>query len=114
MTTRRNSSLAESEKTVLAMPGTRLKVHIGKDGAVDNETVNVSKSAKDEIVWSSDGEAFTVDFPVSPFGVPSFEVKRGQDKSSGPVRQDAGVGYYPYYITIGGGKTVDPGVNVKP
>ena len=43
MTARRNSSLAETEKTVLAMPGARLKVHIGMDGAVDNETVNVSK-----------------------------------------------------------------------
>ena len=114
MTARRDSSLAETQKTVLAMPGGRLKVHIGTDGAVDNVTVNVSKSAKDEIIWRSDGEAFTVDFPVSPFGVQSFDVKKGQDKSSGPVRPDVGVGYYPYYITIGGGKTVDPGVNVKP
>lgn len=111
MSSKRNSAL----KTVLPMPGAQRTVHIGSDGSVDNETVNVSKSAGDVIVWHSDGEEFSIYFPVSPFESQKFDVVRPQDQSSGRVRPDAGVGYYPYYITIvGKGKSVDPGVDVKP
>jgi hypothetical protein len=107
------------DKKVLTMPGSKHGVHIGSDGAVDNETVNLSKQAGDEIVWQSNGEAFSIYFPVSPFGRQTgqqrFEVMRGGEVSSGPVRPDAGVGYYPYYITIvRSGASTDPGVDVKP
>jgi hypothetical protein len=104
------------ETKVLTMPGTKLTVHIGADGSVDNETVNLSKKAGDEIVWQSNGEGFDVYFPVSPFEGKKFSVSKGSPQaSSGRVRADAGVGYYPYYITITKtGMTGDPGVNVKP
>ena len=33
-------------------------VHVGQGCEVDNEVVNIGKSAGDEVVWSSDGDAF--------------------------------------------------------
>jgi hypothetical protein len=107
----------QHDMNVLTMPGTQLAlaVHIGSDGSVDNETVNLSKQAGEEIVWHSNGEEFEITFPVSPFKTQQFNVMSRQSTHSGPVRSDAGVGYYPYYITITSkGAIGDPGVNVKP
>src|ERR1700758_282653 len=91
------------ETKAAANAANQRNVHINSDGSVDNDTVNVSKGAGDEILWQSNGEAFTIYFPVSPFESDRFEVQRGQYRASGPIRPNAGVGYYPYYINIVGG-----------
>ena len=74
--------------------GRGLPVNIHRGGEVDNEMVNVSKSAGDEIVWYSDGDEFTVSFPTSPFDASTFHVPAGGTASSGPVRSNAALGHY--------------------
>jgi hypothetical protein len=94
--------------------GRALPVHIGQGGEVDNEVVNVSKSAGDEVVWSSDGDPFTISFPTSPFAASTFHVPAGGSASSGPVAAGAGVGHYQYFISDDNdGQGGDPGVNIK-
>ncbi len=94
--------------------GRALPVHIGQGGEVDNEVVNVSMSAGDEIVWSSDGDAFTISFQTSPFATSTFHVPAGGSASSGPVRPGAGIGHYPYFISDDNdGKGADPDVDVR-
>lgn len=94
--------------------GRALTVHVGQGCEVDNEVVNVSKSAGDEIVWSSDGDAFTVSFQSSPFTASTFRVPAGGSASSGAVRPAAGIGRYQYFISDDSdGKGADPEVNVK-
>ena len=73
---------------------------------------NVQKSAGDVEVWFSDGDAFTIHFPVSPFGASSFQVRAG---SPGPVRPDVSPDQYYHFITDNTtGQSADPDVNVKP
>ena len=94
--------------------GRSLPVHVGQGCEVDNEVVNVSKSAGDEVVWSSDGDAFTITFQTSPFAASTFHVPAGGSTSSGPVRVGAGIGHYPYFISDDNdGKGADPDVDVR-
>jgi hypothetical protein len=58
--------------TLHVSAGRGLPVHICQGGEVDNEVVNVSKSAGDELVWSSDGDGFTITFQTSPFAASTF------------------------------------------
>jgi hypothetical protein len=81
---------------------------------VDNEVVSVSKSAADEVVWSSDGDAFTITFQTSPFAASTFHVPAGGSTRSGPVRVGAEIGRYPYLIGDDNeGKGVDPDLDVR-
>jgi len=92
-----------------------LPVHIRQDGEVDNEIVNLSKSAGDEIVWFSSGDPFTVHFPMSPFADQTFNVPAGGTASSGPPRPDASIDRYQYFITnLALAMSADPGVDVRP
>jgi hypothetical protein len=94
--------------------GRALPVHVGQGGEVDNEVVNVSKSAGDEVVWSSDGDAFTISFQTSPFAASTFHVPAGGNASSGPVRAGAGIGHYQYFISDdNNSQGADPGVDIK-
>lgn len=98
-----------------ATPGKPLPVHIHRDGEVDNELVNVRKSENEEVVWYSDGDEFAIHFPVSPFAEQTFRVPAGGCISSGPVKPDAPIDYYQYFITnVALAKSADPGLNVKP
>lgn len=102
------------QPTLRVFAGRGLPVRIGQGGEVDNEMVNVSRSAADEIVWSSDGDEFTISFPTSPFARSEFHVPAGGSASSGPVRPGAALGRYPYFISDdNNGKGADPDVNVK-
>jgi hypothetical protein len=92
-----------------------LAVHIRQDGEVDNEIVNLSKSAGDEIVWHSSGDPFSVFFPVSPFKEQTFHIAAGETVHSGPPRPDASIDRYQYFITnLTLAKSADPGVDIKP
>ena len=94
--------------------GRALPVHIGQGGEVDNEVVNVGKSIGDEVVWSSDGDEFTISFQTSPFAASTFHVPAGGSASSGPVRSGAGIGRYQYFVNDdSNGKGADPDVDVR-
>jgi hypothetical protein len=98
-----------------ATPEKKLPVHIRHDGEVDNELVNVRKSENEEVVWYSDGDEFTIRFTVSPFAEQTFHVPAGGCTSSGPVKPEAPIDYYQYFITnVALAKSADPGLNVKP
>jgi hypothetical protein len=91
-----------------------LPVHIHQGGDVDNEVVNVSKSAGDELVWYSEDDPYTVTFQTSPFAISTFHVPAGGSVSSGPVAAGAGVGQYPYFISDDNtGQGGDPGLDVR-
>ena len=93
----------------------KLPVHIRRNGEVDNELVNVSKSEGDELVWYSTGDEFTIEFPITPFNDYKFVVPPGGSKGSGPIRDDAPVTRYFYNVTNTAlAMSADPGVNVKP
>ena len=99
--------------------GHELPVHIRKDGQVDNEIVNVwrSQHEKDEIVWISEGDEFSIEFPPnsSPFDAHHFDVPAGGAVHSGPARDDAASGSYQYFVTnVALAMSADPGVNIKP
>jgi hypothetical protein len=92
-----------------------LPVHIRQDGEVDNEVVNLRRCVGDEILWQSEGGEFTIDFPNTPFQERTFHVPAGGSVSSGPVRPDASIDYFQYYITnVALAKSADPGVSIKP
>ena len=94
--------------------GRALPVHVGQNCEVDNEVVNVSRSAGDEVVWSSDGDDLTISFQTSPFAASTFHVPAGGSASSGPVRPGAGIGHYQYFISDDNdGRGADPDVNIK-
>ena len=94
--------------------GRALPVHIGQGGEVDNEVVNVSMSAGDEIVWSSDGDELTISFQTSPFAASTFHVPAGGSASSGAVKPGAALGRYPYFISDDSdGKGADPDVDIR-
>lgn len=68
-----------------------------------------------KIVWSSDGDAFTISFQTSPFAASTFHVPAGGSASSGPVRPGAGIGRYQYFISDDSeGRGADPGVDIRP
>jgi hypothetical protein len=100
--------------TVQLFAGRVLPVHIGQGGEVDNEVVNVSRSASDEVIWSSGGDEFTISFQTSPFAASTFHVSAGGSTGSGPVRPGAAVGRYQYFIIDDSdGKGADPDVDVR-
>lgn len=101
--------------TSRVVAGQGLPVHLRRGGEVDNEVVNVRKSAGDEVVWVSDGDEFTISFPVNPFAASSFHVPAGGSASSGPVGSDASPDHYRYFITDKtDGRSADPSLIVKP
>src|SRR6476646_10122175 len=69
--------------------GRTLPVCVSQGGEVDNEAVNVSRSASDEVVWTSHGDEFTISFQTSPFAASTFHIPAGGGVSSGPVRAGA-------------------------
>jgi hypothetical protein len=93
----------------------QLPVHIHQDCDVDNEVVNVRKAAGDEIVWSSEGDEFIIEFPITPFARDKFVVPARGSVKSGPVRADAPITLYRYGITnVALAMSADPGLDVKP
>ena len=99
--------------TLQVSAGRGLPVH-SQGGEVDNEVVNVSRSAGDEVVWSSDGDGFTISFQATPFAASTFQVPAGGSASSGPVRPGAALGRYPYFISDDSdGKGADPDVDIR-
>jgi hypothetical protein len=100
--------------TLQVCAGRGLPVRISQGGEVDNEVVNVSRSTGDEVVWSSDGDEFSISFQTSPFATSTFHVPAGGSASSGPVRPAAALGRYQYYISDdSNGEGADPEVNIK-
>jgi hypothetical protein len=100
--------------TLQVSAGRGLPVHISQGGEVDNEVVNVSRSAADEVVWSSDGDEFTISFQTSPFAASTFHVPAGGSASSGAVKPGAALGRYPYFISDDSdGKGADPDVDIR-
>jgi hypothetical protein len=92
----------------------KLPVHIHKNAEVDNEVVNLRKSMGEELEWFSDGDEFTVEFPISPFQETSFVVPAGGSVGSGPIRPDAPITKYYYNVTnVALAMSADPGVNIK-
>jgi hypothetical protein len=113
-----SSSTAQSEKEkcyhIAASPA-KLPVHIRPDGEVDNEIVNLRRCVGDEIIWSAEGADFTIDFPSTPFEENRFHVLAGESVSSGPVRPDAPIDRFQYFITnVALAKSADPGADIKP
>ena len=93
----------------------QLPVHIHQDCGVDNEVVNIIKSAGDEVVWSSEGDEFIIEFPFTPFARNKFVVPARGSVNSGPVRSDAPITLYQYGITnVALAMSADPGLNIKP
>lgn len=92
-----------------------LPIHVHQDGEVDNEHVNVRKSQREEIEWHSEGDELRIDFTVSPFEEHSFHVPAGGSVCSGPVRDNAPIDRYQYFITnISLAKSADPIIEIKP
>ena len=105
----------KEERSTQEINGAKLPVHIRPDGDVDNGVVNVRKSAKDEVVWYSEGDEFEVHFPTTPFVDDTFLVPAGGSRSSGPALPSASIGHYEYFITsVALAKSADPGVDIKP
>lgn len=95
--------------------GENLPVRIREGGEVDYDVVNLRQSTDDQIIWKSLGRAFTVHFPNTPFNDDTFPVSAGGKAYSGPVRPDAPIGYYKYFVTdIAMAKSADPGANIVP
>jgi hypothetical protein len=93
----------------------KLPIHIYQACEVDNEVVNVRKSAGDEVVWSSEGDEFIVEFPITPFARNKFVVPAKGSVNSGPVRPDAPITLYRYGITnVALAMSADPDLDVKP
>lgn len=92
----------------------KLPVHIRKNAEVDNELVNLRKSMGEEMEWHSDGDEFTVEFPISPFQETAFVVPPGGSVGSGPIRPDAAITKYFYNVTnVALAMSADPGVDIK-
>lgn len=93
----------------------QLPIHIREDGEVDNEVVNIRKSLQEEVIWHSDGAEFSIHFPTTPFAYDTFHIPAGGSASSGPVRHDAAIDRYQYFITnVALAKSADPVLAVKP
>jgi hypothetical protein len=94
--------------------GVQLPVHIRRECDVDNEVVNLRQSRGDEIVWYSENDEFTVQFPITPFDCDTFVVPAGGSACSGPVRDDAPITNYLYNIkNVALAMSADPGVDVR-
>ena len=105
----------KEERGTQEINAAKLPVHIRQDGDVDNEVVNVRKSAKDEVVWYSEGDEFKVYFPTTPFEDDTFQVPAGGSASSGPAIPNASTGRYEYFVTnVALAKSADPGIDIKP
>jgi hypothetical protein len=92
----------------------KLPVHI-RHNDVDNEVVNLRKCEGDELVWFSGGDAFVIEFPITPFADKKFRVPAGGSVGSGPIRDDAPMTTYLYSVTnVALAMSADPGVNIKP
>lgn len=71
----------------------KLPVHIHPNGDVDNEIVNLRKSVDEQVTWYSEGDEFTIQFPVSPFANDTFVVPAGGSVSSGRLKADAALDF---------------------
>jgi hypothetical protein len=92
----------------------KLPVHIHNNADVDNEIVNLRMSMGEELEWHSDGDEFTVEFPITPFAQSSFVVPPGGSVGSGPIRPDAPITRYFYNVTnVALAMSADPGVDIK-
>jgi hypothetical protein len=92
-----------------------LPIHLREDGEVDNEVVNLRKSFNEQVIWHSDGAEFSIHFPTTPFEQDTFHVPAGGSTGSGPVRHDAAIDSYQYFITnVALAKSADPILVVKP
>jgi hypothetical protein len=117
MNTQNNTAAQSQEEKCYHIAATpaKLPVHIRQDGEVDNEIVNLRRCVGDEIVWQAEGADFTIDFPNTPFEENRFHVPAGGSASSGPVRPDASIDRYQYFITnVALAKSADPGADIKP
>jgi hypothetical protein len=93
----------------------RLPVHLRKNAEVDNELVNLRVCMEEEIEWISSGEAFTIEFPISPFEERTFDIPAGGSACSGQVRPNAPHTQYLYNVrNVAMAMSADPGVNIKP
>jgi hypothetical protein len=110
------SKAQDRHRLVLNKHGGRvLPVHIYDDGTVDNEVVNLSRSAGDEILWISEGPAFTIQFPIPPFDENTFEIPAGGAVASGSLKDSAPITYYKYSINNAAlAISADPGLNIQP
>jgi hypothetical protein len=94
--------------------GVQLPVHIRRECDVDNEIVNLRQTRGDEIVWYSEGDEFSIRFPITPFEDDTFIVPAGGSVCSGPAREKAPITIYSYNITnVAMAMSADPGVDVK-
>jgi hypothetical protein len=110
------SKIHDRHRLALNKHGGRvLAVHIYDDGTVDNEVVNMSKSVGDEILWISEGRAFTIQFPISPFNDDTFEIPAGEAVFSGRAKGNAPITYYKYSVNNAAlAISADPGLNIQP
>ena len=93
----------------------KLPIHIYQACEVDNQVVNVRRSAGDEVEWYSESDEFIVEFPITPFARDKFVVPARGSVKSGPVRVDAPITLYRYGITnVALAMSADPGLDVKP
>ena len=106
-----------------------IPVHLFDNGKVDVEWANLSKFARDQIIWISTGPEFTIRLERTPFvdeqGRPmhTFTIPAGERVCSGPVVDTAEVnqgdddkkGRYFYTVEC---KTMsmaaDPGFSINP
>jgi hypothetical protein len=75
----------------------------------------ISKSAAEEILWTSNiqGKTCTITFTNSPFNSSTFPVDTTGTTGSGPVRSNAPTGDYKYSVSCPGFSNLDPNVIVK-
>ena len=73
-------------------------VRIDANGSVDKEKCHISKSKHEQIAWKSDTEPFHIRFDFTPFSAEIFHVPAGGKVESGPPRDDADEGEYPYTV----------------
>ncbi len=83
-------------------------------GHVDQEDVDISISAGEQVTWSADTKTVIVfNKPEgSPFSDKTFQVPAGGSIASGPARQDAEKKKYKYTV-VGQGGSNDPGVIIQ-
>ena len=94
------------------------QVHIVSDnGQVDQNDVEISKPAGDEVTWFAQSKkaGSTIEFSPpdgSPFQDSTFSVPAGGSVSSGPAKGEAEAKRYKYTVTGPDGDN-DPGVIIQ-
>jgi len=91
------------------------KVYTEDDGGVDQDEIEISKSAKEQVTWFSKKGGFIAfaSEDGSPFNAATFQMPAGGSVSSGAVRPDAEYGEYKYTV-VGQIGVNDPKVIIKP